>query len=456
MVDDADLPAFAAQAEADPTGPLSADGTFEVVPEGPRPFYCLVAAVVSDRTTPSTPAGTDYCADPAVQLVLLGARDSGQGAYLPYPNEGKTWLAIQTPTYVSGVTPPTVDARREAFAGLVVAQLDPTVLLQRALRDQPDMAVELRYKLGVTDITFTSGPVPAGAESTTIELGEGWTVRTFGTVEAGSITHGLALVRLIGGTALSLLLGSLMFILGTGRERARRQLALRTSELHHQALHDPLTGLPNRALVMDRIEHMLARDRRHHDFGALLFLDLDDFKNVNDTLGHGAGDQLLIAVTARLSSTLREADTIGRMGGDEFVILLDGNTPAVEPELVAQRLLDVMHQPFELEGVAAPLTVNISIGIATSDSGEAEAEDLLRDADVALYQAKAAGKNRFAIFDPEMQTSISRQTDLAFELRSALTDSQYRPGVPADLRALETCPSWASRRCSAGITRPGE
>ena len=424
LVEDADLPAFAARAEADPAGPLSADGTFQVVPEGTRPFYCLVAAVVSDGPTPSAPAGTDYCAEPMVQLMLLTARDSGRGTYLPYPYQGKTWLAIQTPVYHSGVKPATLDARRDGFAGLVVAQLDPTVLLDRALRDHPGTEVELRYKLGVTDVTFSSGSAPDGAESSTIELGDGWTVRTFGTVESGSITHGLALVRLIGGIALSLLLGALMFTLGTGRERARRQLAHRTSQLHYQALHDPLTGLPNRALVMDRIERMLARDRRHHAFGALLFLDLDDFKNVNDTLGHGAGDQLLIAVTARLSGTLRDADTIGRMGGDEFVILLDGSTPDVEPETVAQRLLDVMHAPFDLDGVPTPLTVNISIGIATGDTGTAE--DLLRDADVALYQAKAAGKNRFATFDPLMQTSISRRTDLAFDLRSALTDNQYR------------------------------
>ena len=134
LVDDADLAAFAARAESDPTGPLSAEGTFEVVPAGPRSFYCLVAAVVSDGTTPSTPAGTDHCAEPLVRLVLLAARDSGRGAYLPYPYQGKTWLAIQTPMYAGGVTPPTVDARRQAFARWVVAQLDPTVLLQRALR----------------------------------------------------------------------------------------------------------------------------------------------------------------------------------------------------------------------------------------------------------------------------------------------------------------------------------
>jgi predicted signal transduction protein with EAL and GGDEF domain len=112
------------------------------------------------------------------------------------------------------------------------------------------------------------------------------------------------------------------------------------------------------------------------------------------------------------------------MGGDEFVVLIDGTSPDVPPELVAQRLLDVMRQPFELDDAPLPLTVNISIGIATGD--RETAGDLLRDADVALYQAKAAGKNRYAVFDPEMETDISRQVEMEFELRSALANDQYR------------------------------
>ncbi len=425
VVDHADLPAFAAEVVADPTGPLAADGTFEVVPPGTRPFYCLIKANVPTRAiADAPPSGTDWCADPLVKLVVLTARDSGRGAYVPYPFEGQTWLAIQTPIYDGGVTPATTSGRQQAFAGLVVTQLDPTVLLDRALRDNPGMSVSLRYQAGISDVTFTRGKTPANAESATISLHNGWTVRTFGTVEATGITHGSALPRLVGGIAMSLLLGLLMFVLGTGRERARRQLLQRTSQLHHQALHDALTGLPNRALVMDRIEQMLARDRRHDALGALLFLDLDDFKNVNDTLGHGAGDRLLVAVADRLSSTLRDADTIGRMGGDEFVVLLDSSSLDVAPELVAQRLLDVMHQPFELDGASTALSVNLSIGIATGD--RATAEELLRDADVALYQAKAGGKNRYETFNPQMKSTMSRRTDLEFDLRSALTSHQFR------------------------------
>jgi EAL domain-containing protein (putative c-di-GMP-specific phosphodiesterase class I) len=125
-----------------------------------------------------------------------------------------------------------------------------------------------------------------------------------------------------------------------------------------------------------------------------------------------------------LSSTLRGADTIGRMGGDEFVVLLDASSPDVAPEMVAQRLLDVMGQPFELGDAPTPLTVNLSIGIATGD--RETAGQLLRDADIALYQAKAAGKNRFETFDPQIQTTIGRRMDLEFDLRSALTGHQFR------------------------------
>ncbi len=427
VVADADLPAFAAQADAAPTGPLAGAGTFEVVPSGTRPFYCLVAAAVSTRPASSStpPPGFDYCANPVVEAVLLSSRDSGRGTYLPYPSDGQTWLAIQTPIYRGGAIPTTVEARQAAFIGVVATQLDPSIMLYRSLLDHPGMSVEMRYGLGISDVSFSSGSVPAKAETTTIDLHNGWTVRTRGTVATTGITHGEALTWLVGGTAVSLLLGLLMFVLGTGRERARRQLVQRTSQLHHQALHDPLTGLPNRALVMDRIEQMLARDRRLDAPGALLFIDLDDFKNVNDTLGHGAGDRLLIAVSARLSSALRDADTIGRMGGDEFVVLLDGSSLDVAPELVAQRLLDIMRQPFELDdAMMLPLTVNLSIGIATGDRDTAG--QLLRDADIALYHAKAAGKNRYETFDPQLQTTISRRLDLEFDLRSALTSNQYR------------------------------
>ena len=242
-----------------------------------------------------------------------------------------------------------------------------------------------------------------------------------------------------------------MFVLGTGRERALRLVAERTGELRHQALHDALTGLPNRALIMDRIEQLLVRNRRNGTIGAALFIDLDDFKNVNDTLGHEAGDRLLVAVAARLTSTLRDADTIGRMGGDEFVVLIDGAALDVAPELVAERLLDVMRQPFELDGASMPLIVNTSIGIAIGD--RATGGDLLRDADVALYQAKARGQEPLRGLLPG--DADRDQSPHRARVRPPLGARRrpVPPRLPADLQPRRPHASSASRRCCGGTTR---
>jgi diguanylate cyclase (GGDEF)-like protein len=195
-------------------------------------------------------------------------------------------------------------------------------------------------------------------------------------------------------------------------------------QIRFQALHDPLTGLPNRSLILDRTEQMLARARRTHVATAALFIDLDGFKSVNDTLGHAAGDQLLRAVTARLAVTMRESDSIGRLGGDEFIVLVDGATMDAGPELVAERLLAVLRAPFELEGLPnGPLTLTASIGIAVGL--RPSASELLRDADIALYEAKTAGKDRFVVFQPEMHTVVQERLLLEMDLRDALTSGQY-------------------------------
>jgi diguanylate cyclase (GGDEF)-like protein len=195
-------------------------------------------------------------------------------------------------------------------------------------------------------------------------------------------------------------------------------------QIRFQALHDPLTGLPNRGLILDRTEQMLARARRTNAATAALFIDLDGFKGVNDTLGHAAGDQLLCVVTARLAAAMRESDSVGRLGGDEFIVLVDGATMDAGPELVAERLLGVLRVPFDLEGLSnVPLTLTASIGIATGT--RASATELLRDADIALYEAKTAGKDRFVVFEPEMHTVVQDRLLLEMDLHEALASGQY-------------------------------
>jgi diguanylate cyclase (GGDEF)-like protein len=195
-------------------------------------------------------------------------------------------------------------------------------------------------------------------------------------------------------------------------------------EIRHQALHDHLTGLPNRLLVVDRAEQMLATVDRHSTEIALMFIDLDGFKEVNDTLGHEVGDEILKAVAIRFNAVIRETDTVGRLGGDEFVVLTECEGPSAGPEMVAERLLGSLALPFHVgKDGTSPISISASIGIAI---GKRESvQELLRDADTALYAAKAAGKKCSVIFEPSMQEVLQLRHELETDIRLALQGSQY-------------------------------
>ncbi len=208
------------------------------------------------------------------------------------------------------------------------------------------------------------------------------------------------------------------------RQRTDEELKRREEELAFLATHDALTGLPNRTLILDRVEQMLARSARKQTPVAALFVDLDNFKSINDTLGHGVGDELLRAVTARLGGVIRDADALGRLGGDEFVVISEELSLAVGPELIAERLLDALKHPFNL-GVdkATRVTVTASIGIAAGE--RISPEELLRDADIAMYRAKWDGKNRYVVFETGMQDTIQNRMELEMDLREALENDEF-------------------------------
>ena len=202
------------------------------------------------------------------------------------------------------------------------------------------------------------------------------------------------------------------------------QFPKRLEQLTRQAFRDPLTNLPNRALFMDRLTHGLTRAQRRHEHLAVLFLDLDRFKVVNDTLGHSVGDQLLVEVSRRLTSALRPGDTVARLGGDEFGILLEDVADAETAEAVALRVEESLGTPYRFEG--REVFVTASIGIALSSAKLGLPEEILRDADLAMYHAKAKGKARHEVFDGSMSAPALDRMDLEMDLRSAISRHEFR------------------------------
>jgi len=213
----------------------------------------------------------------------------------------------------------------------------------------------------------------------------------------------------------------------TERKRVQERLL-------HDALHDALTGLPNRTLLLDRLSFALERTRRRNERFAVLFLDLDRFKVVNDSLGHLLGDELLVGVTRRLSSCLRPGDTVARLGGDEFTILLGDVGTAADAERVAERIHASLASPFDL--ASQEVFVSVSIGIALSSDEYRAPEEMLRDADLAMYRAKSAGRARHRVFDASMHHLAVETLQLETDLRRAVERREfalhYQPYVSLD------------------------
>ena len=207
---------------------------------------------------------------------------------------------------------------------------------------------------------------------------------------------------------------------------ARTVTALKTAldDATHRAFHDPLTELPNRALFLDRLEHALARARRRQSAVVVVFVDIDDFKVINDSLGHGAGDKLLVQVADRLRQCVRSADTAARLGGDEFALLFEDVDGLIEVTKLVERMLGVLREPGLVPG--SDVLVRASAGIAVADSGHGSADDLLRNADMAMYRAKSEGKDRYCFYEPDMHAVLLERIALEADLRRAIDCREFR------------------------------
>jgi diguanylate cyclase (GGDEF)-like protein len=257
-----------------------------------------------------------------------------------------------------------------------------------------------------------------------------------------------------------------LWILGmTGLYLGNRLLRVQTDKMHYTALHDILTDLPNRALFMDRLEQRLQSAKRHKLTGAILFLDMDRFKTINDSLGHSIGDELLKRVAVRQRFLLRAEDTVARLGGDEFVILLanlhvDPEVVAINAKSVAQKVLDTLSQPYQIGYHTLHSTPSIGIALFSPDSQDAS--EILKQADAAMYQAKEHGRNNYRFFLPSMQQLASERLELENALHSAITENQlvlhYQPKVTISrnqqILGAEALIRW--QHPTRGLLLPGE
>jgi diguanylate cyclase (GGDEF)-like protein len=236
------------------------------------------------------------------------------------------------------------------------------------------------------------------------------------------------------------------------------QLTRLKEELRHQAFHDQLTSLPNRTLFTERVAYALERQDRAKQSLAVLFLDLDDFKTINDSLGHPAGDQVLVTVAERIRRCIRPSDTVARLGGDEFGILLDDMSGPSDAFLAAERIIQTLNSPAYLDG--REVSIRASVGITLDTHGE-KADTLLRNADVAMYTAKRRGKGRYQVFESSMHLEMVERLEMSAHLARAVEQHEftleYQPIVNLETRAIEGVEALVRwRHPTRGLLPPSE
>jgi diguanylate cyclase (GGDEF)-like protein len=433
----AGVAAFRRETESDPAFRRRLVGTFRIVPSGRRSVYCLIKAIVGTATTTSLyPPLLDFCApmlpgigrSPYAALIRTGT-DTGSFIVSTLARVSGPLVAIGAPVYRRGVPLGTVAQRRGALIGFIGTSFNSAKLIRSVLVGRRSLTLALyhrnagdRLRLIGREGATVGGSAPSYVKH--IPDDRRWLIEVSGVAAGSRSANAQGLGVLCFGLIVTVLVLLLYIVLSRSRRQAWRLVGQKTEELEYRALHDPLTGLPNRALVLDRAEQMLARARRSDVPAVALFMDIDGFKPINDRFGHQAGDEVLRRVAARLNAVLRDSDTVGRLGGDEFVMLVDPVAMDATPELIAERVLEVLRQPISLpEPASSPVSVSASIGIALGRPDSAE--DLLKDADLAMYQAKARGKDGYVMFESAMQTAARDRLHLQLDLAQALHQGEF-------------------------------
>jgi diguanylate cyclase (GGDEF)-like protein len=415
----------------------SAAQPLNVSPSGTRSFYCFTLSEITRSPAQPLEAGRDYCGR---THTLLIARDTGKTSYQATTVHGVPALRLQIPVYKGDAVPQTQTDRIAAFSGWVRETLVPGVMLRQALQAHGAANGSISFQNGATSAQFSTGKASKNGQSRTTDLPGGWTVTSYAAAASTSIFDDPGSLALVAaGFVLSLLVGALIFVLGMprlghgdarsprgGGDRPKNQGDARKAE----ELYDPLTGLPNRALAYDRTERVLARAGRESGLlaGALI-VDIDWFKDFNEKLGQEAGDQLLRTVAERLQTVVRSHDTVGRLGGDRFLILVEVAARGARLDSLARRVTEALHKPVELDDFGPSFFMTASIGVAF---GRYETpEELVRDAQLALQASKSAGKDRYTMFNANMRSLIEDRAVLEAELNAALQEHQlflvYQP-----------------------------
>ncbi len=394
---------------------------YSILPAGERESAAPVTFVAPATPLNRKALGQDLYTEPVRREAMLQARDSGTIAITPkvrlLMDDAKTqpgfamFLAIYTRAHPAD----NVASRQASLNGWVHVAFRLQDLMA-SLYGEGTPGISLRIYDGVrTDpdgLMFDSHP---GVDNTTPARFENleyisfpqhsWTLQIRSTPEFEQrYSHNSAHIIAVAGSGVSLLLAMLTWQLATGQARAFARAQTMTRELReseermrHMAQHDPLTHLPNRALFSDRLQAALARARRDSARACLMFVDLDHFKPVNDAHGHAVGDQLLVAATQRMRDCLRESDTLARVGGDEFVVLLPHIDTRLDAQLVAERIRAALSHPFTIEGHV--LRISASIGIGIFPEHGSDDVGLMKSADHAMYQAKEVGRDRLVFAD---------------------------------------------------------